>query len=158
MVLFLHDSTPATVDSGQHPEPQYIFPLVGLENLWPVLTSEIWCPHRYLVLCANSCSVLVSVLSLSGPICPSPRRFELFSEIELMVNPTKHELVPKHIPLSNEDKRSLLRNHKLRETDLPRIQATDPVACYFGMAKGQVFKIIRHSETSGEYFNYRLVV
>ena len=85
-------------------------------------------------------------------------KFEQFGENELMVNVTKHELVPKHIPLSDEEKKDFLKKHKLKEKDLPRIQAADPVACYFGMAKGQVFKIIRKSETAGTYVTYRMVM
>eukprot|EP00994_Dinema_validum_P006959 NODE_5442_length_408_cov_21.888579_g4757_i0.p1 GENE.NODE_5442_length_408_cov_21.888579_g4757_i0~~NODE_5442_length_408_cov_21.888579_g4757_i0.p1 ORF type:complete len:87 (-),score=10.12 NODE_5442_length_408_cov_21.888579_g4757_i0:71-331(-) len=85
-------------------------------------------------------------------------RFEQFAENELMVNITKHELVPQHVPLTDEEKRAFLKKHKLKEKDLPRIQPGDPVCCYFGMQKGQVFKIIRKSETAGTYITYRQVM
>eukprot|EP00906_Rhabdomonas_costata_P020058 RCo029157 len=83
---------------------------------------------------------------------------EHFSENELMVNITKHELVPQHIPLSDAEKKEFLQSQKLKEKDLPRIQRTDPVCCYFGLRKGQVFKIKRKSETAGTYITYRLVI
>ena len=72
------------------------------------------------------------------------------------MNITKHELVPKHILLSREEKKRLLQRYRLKESQLPRIQRDDPVARYLGLKKGNVVKIVRRSETSGRYASYRL--
>lgn len=86
----------------------------------------------------------------------SPSVIEIFQESDLIVNITHHELVPKHLKLSKDEKVELLERYRLKESQLPRIQREDPVARYLGLKRGEVVKIIRRSETSGRYASYRI--
>uniref|UniRef100_A0A6B2G842 DNA-directed RNA polymerases I, II, and III subunit RPABC1 (Trinotate prediction) n=1 Tax=Myxobolus squamalis TaxID=59785 RepID=A0A6B2G842_MYXSQ len=107
-----------------------------------------------------------SILVVQSSMTPSAKQalldmspkyiLEYFLESELMFNIMEHELVPEHIVMSPEEKAELLLRYKLKDSQLPRIQITDPVARYLGLQRGQVVKIIRPSETAGRYVTYRI--
>ena len=83
---------------------------------------------------------------------------ECFNISELMVNITEHTYVPKHILLTAEQKKELLKRYRIKENQLPKILRNDPVAKYLGLKRGDVVKIIRDSETAGRYVTYRITI
>jgi DNA-directed RNA polymerase I, II, and III subunit RPABC1 len=88
----------------------------------------------------------------------APLHMQVFDEDDLVVNITKHELVPKHDLMSADETREVLDTYSLKTSMLPRILSRDPVALYYGASKGEVFRITRKSETAGTYITYRQVL
>jgi DNA-directed RNA polymerases I, II, and III subunit RPABC1 len=111
--------------------------------------------HTGILVTASTISSAANKVASS---LPKGRVLEFFQESDLLVNITMHELVPKHVPLSHAEKKQLLERYRLKETQLPRIQRTDPVARYLGLQRGTVVKIIRKSTTAGRYASYRWVI
>lgn len=81
---------------------------------------------------------------------------QLFWLDTLVINITKHELVPKHRVISETEKNIILKKYSLSSfNQLPIILKNDPVAKYYGMVRGDIVEIKRPSETAGEYVSYR---
>jgi DNA-directed RNA polymerase subunit H len=75
-----------------------------------------------------------------------------------VVDITKHELVPKHELLTEQEKEQLLKQYGITLKQLPRILQSDPMAKVLNAKVGDVIKITRKSETAGESVYYRVVV
>ena len=54
-------------------------------------------------------------------------QIQSFTEAELMVNITQHELVPEHKLLTPEQKVALIKRYKLKEQQIPRIKVSTTV-------------------------------
>lgn len=81
---------------------------------------------------------------------------QLFQLKELMYNPSKHELVPKHEKLNDEAVKTFMDQYMLKsKAHIPVIHKTDVMARWLGLRHGDIIRITRYNETSGEYFYYR---
>ena len=72
-------------------------------------------------------------------------------------NVETHELVPKHIKVSEKEKEELLKKYHISGRELPRMLDTDPAIQKLGTKDGDIVKIIRKSPTAGESIFYRRV-
>lgn len=150
------------------PSPEAIEKFPEMGNIWvefceeasvTVKTMRNFCIHISENKFATGILVYENNMTPSANrLIPSvaPATIDTFQETDLLVNITKHVLVPTHIKLSGGEKKYLLERYRLKESQLPRIQREDPVARYLGLRRGQIVKIIRRSETSGRYASYRI--
>ncbi|NHJ85075.1 MAG: DNA-directed RNA polymerase subunit H [Asgard group archaeon] len=75
-------------------------------------------------------------------------RFDIFT----------HNLVPEHLICPEDELKVLLDKYNIKRRHLPKILASDPAVKAIGAKPGQVVKILRDSDVSGESTAYRLVV
>ena len=69
----------------------------------------------------------------------------------------KHELVPSHVILSEEEVEKLLNKFGIIKSQLPKILIDDPVIQAIKAKEGDILKITRNSQTAGESYSYRVV-
>ena len=70
----------------------------------------------------------------------------------------KHELVPKHIILNDDEKKKLFEKLKIKSEQLPKILTNDPAIKEIGAKEGDILKIFRKSPVAGSTIYYRIVV
>lgn len=71
---------------------------------------------------------------------------------------SSHNLVPKHVKLSDNEVKKLLEKYNITVKELPKILKEDPAIGELNTKPGEVIKIIRKSRTAGEATYYRVVV
>ena len=81
----------------------------------------------------------------------------VFNIARLQFNILKHELVPKHIVLNNDEIKSFKEKyHITNNNQIPEISRFSPVALALGMRPSQICKIIRPSRTAINSDFYRI--
>jgi len=86
-------------------------------------------------------------------------RISFFSIFQLVNNPMKHFLVPKHeiVPVADE-KAIMEKHHMLSKSKFPMIRFhVDPIVRLLGAVPGNLIKITRPSLSAGVYEFYRIV-
>ena len=75
------------------------------------------------------------------------------------VNILNHELVPKHVVLTQEQKKKVMKKYGIKKLNqFPKILKTDPVIGLLKAKPGDLVKIIRKSHIIGESTYYRVVM
>jgi DNA-directed RNA polymerase subunit H len=85
------------------------------------------------------------------------RCVQFFRISELQFNISRHEFVPKHFAIRNEEEieKLVLAFRARSRYNFPIISCTDPMARYLALKPGQMVKITRFSPSSGMYTSYR---
>ena len=87
------------------------------------------------------------------------KNVEVFDIKRLMINITKHFIVPKHEKISIMEANKLKNKLKINSIyKLPTLMTYDPVARYFNFKQGEVIKITRNSPSTGEHIMYRVCI
>ena len=83
--------------------------------------------------------------------------FNIFSIKKLQYNILKHEMVPPHRIINDDEKNQLFKDYNIKsDSNLPEIDRFDPVAMLIGLRPGQIVEIIRSSRSSITSKYYRL--
>lgn len=91
-------------------------------------------------------------------ICKESRNTQIFWINRLVVNITKHHLMPKFKMINESDIHSILDKYHIQSRyQLPIMLKSDPVSQYFGFPVGTVCEIERSSITAGTHISYRCV-
>ena len=84
---------------------------------------------------------------------------QYFQINQLLFNPTKHEIVPKHRKLSPEETAVIMDKYLIKSKgQMPLILHTDVIAKWIGLKQGEIVEIVRYNENSGKYYYYRCCV
>lgn len=157
-----HESVDRIVACSSRPERVLVYfvydPKVSvkkMKNLREMLDED---PTRYTCLILVYKATITSFAKQFIATDVNDLNVQVFSENELSFNVTRHELVPKHEPLSAEEKAAVLRKYKTPLKHFPLMLSGDPVARYYGALPGTMMRITRASPTAGEYVLYRVVV
>jgi len=104
--------------------------------------------HKILILKELSKKVANQILEYNNA--------EFFFEHEMMEDIPSKNFIPEHILLTPDDKKVLLETFK--EIELAKITDKDMMSRYFRAVPGDIFKIVRPSNSAGKNIFYRRVV
>jgi len=84
---------------------------------------------------------------------------QYFQINNLLFNPTKHKLVPKHRKLNNEETIEIMDKYLIKsKIQMPMIMHNDVIAKWLGLKQGEIVEITRYNENSGISYYYRCCI
>jgi DNA-directed RNA polymerase I, II, and III subunit RPABC1 len=84
---------------------------------------------------------------------------QFFHVKNLLFNPTRHQLVPKHRKLSAEEITEVMDKYLIKsKVQMPYILHNDAIAKWLGLKQGDVVQIERYNENSGLSYYYRVCI
>jgi DNA-directed RNA polymerase I, II, and III subunit RPABC1 len=84
---------------------------------------------------------------------------QYFQINQLLFNPTKHHLVPKHRKLTLTETNNIMEKYLIKsKAQMPMIMHNDVIAKWLGLKQGEIVEIIRYNENSGKSFYYRCCI
>jgi DNA-directed RNA polymerase subunit H len=98
-------------------------------------------------------------LALKG-IEEATKNVQVFDINELQFNVARHNLVPSHTPVRDEDEiNQIIADTCVKnKTQMPLLYNTDAMARYLALKPGQLVRILRLSPSAGESITYRVCV
>jgi len=114
-------------------------------------------PHLVIIANNKATSKVSNVIDILG------HNTQLFTEEELCINPTKHQLVPKHELCSLEEREKIINAYALSPDGsvqlnvLPGLLTTDPIAKWYNFAPDDLVKIWRPRPDGYFDITYRIV-
>jgi len=79
--------------------------------------------------------------------------------LKAKTNILNHELIPKHVILTEEQKKKVMKTYGIKKINqFPKIFKSDPVIKSLKAKLGDLVKIIRKGDITGESTYYRVVI
>jgi len=79
--------------------------------------------------------------------------------LDTKIDILNHELVPKHIILSDKEKEDVIKKFGIKKLNqFPKILKSDPIVTMINGKVGDLIKIIRKSENGKESIYYRIII
>lgn len=82
---------------------------------------------------------------------------EVFEEAFLMLNIIDHIDSPRYELLTEDEEKEVMDTYLLKKKEIKKILTSDPIVFYFNLKRGNIIRIIRPSEQSGNSIDYRIV-
>lgn len=83
---------------------------------------------------------------------------QIFVKNDFLMDLVSQDLIPTHELLTQSQATNFYSNYNVKKSNMLKINYTDPVSKYYNAKPGDIFKVIRPSETAGFVNVYRLVI